>query len=113
MSAFTEKAITDTFIELLNKIETEQYDNIKAAAKLMADAIAVQVLTEHLAAYFKYFDSDYSDLKKLLNMEPLQITILRHGSIADYRAATGRHIPAVNPDRQDIADILRWQRNHR
>ena len=26
-------------IELLNKIETEQYDNIKAAAKLMADAI--------------------------------------------------------------------------
>ena len=26
-------------MELLNKIETEQYDNIKAAAKLMADAI--------------------------------------------------------------------------
>ena len=26
-------------IELLNKIETEQYDNIRAAAKLMADAI--------------------------------------------------------------------------
>ena len=26
-------------IELLEKIETEQYDNIKAAAKLMADAI--------------------------------------------------------------------------
>ena len=26
-------------IELLNKIETEQLDNIKAAAKLMADAI--------------------------------------------------------------------------
>ena len=26
-------------MELLNKIETEQYDNIRAAAKLMADAI--------------------------------------------------------------------------
>ena len=26
-------------MELLNKIETEQYDNIRAAAKLMADTI--------------------------------------------------------------------------
>ena len=78
----------------------------------LADAIAVQVLTEHLAAYFKYFDSDYSDLKKLLDMEPLKITILRHGTIAGYKAATGRHVSAINPDRQDVADILRWQRCH-
>ena len=78
-----------------------------------SDAVTTQILTELLAAYFKYFDSDYSDLKKLLNMEPLEITILRHGSIAGYKAATGRYVPTVNPDRQDVADILRWQYHHR
>ena len=46
-------------------------------------------------------------------MEPLEITILRHGVIGSYKAATGRHVPAINPDRQDVADILRWQYAHR
>ena len=78
-----------------------------------SDAITVQILTELLAAYFKYFDSDYSDLKKLLDMEPLEITILRHGTIDGYKAATGRYVPSINPDRQDVTDILRWQHYHR
>ena len=78
-----------------------------------SDAVTVQILTELLAAYFKYFDSDYSDLKKLLDMEPLEITILRYGTIDSYKAVTGRHVPAINPDRQDVADILRWQYSHR
>lgn len=78
-----------------------------------SDAITVQVLTEHLATYFKYFDSDYSDLKKLLDMEPLEVTVLRHGTIDGYRAATGRHVSPINPDRQDVTDILRWQQSHR
>ena len=77
-----------------------------------SDAITVQILTELLAAYFKYFDSDYSDLKKLLDMEPLEITILRHGTIDSYKATTGRQVPVINPDRQDVADILRWQYYH-
>jgi len=74
-----------------------------------SDAITVQLLTEHMAAYFKYFDSDYSDLKKLLDMEPLEITILKHGTIDSYKAYNDRFVPSMNPDRQVISDILKWQ----
>ena len=64
------------------------------------------VLTEHLSLYFKYFDSDYGDLKKLLNMEPLEITILKYGTIASYEARIGAHVPRINPGMLDIVGIL-------
>ena len=64
------------------------------------------VLTEHLSLYFKHFDSDYGDLKKLLNMEPLEITILRYGTIADYEARIGGRVSRINPGMLDIVGIL-------
>ena len=67
------------------------------------------VLTEHLSLYFKYFDSDYGDLKKLLNMEPLEITLLKHGSIAAYEQRLGEKIPRINPDMMDVTGLLRQQ----
>ena len=30
-----------------------------------------------------------------------------------YVSATGRYVPKINPDRQDIQDIIRWQYTHR
>ncbi len=75
----------------------------------LSEVVVQQVLQEHLAVYFKYFDSDYSDLKKLLNMEPLQITILKYGSIAGYERQTGRRIRRVNPIPLDIAGLLRFE----
>lgn len=73
------------------------------------DAVAKQILQEHLAVYFKYFDSDYGDLKKLLNMDPLQITILRFGTIAGYQREVGRPIQRINPGMLDITGLLRYQ----
>ena len=67
------------------------------------------VLTEHLSLYFKYFDSDYGDLKKLLNMEPLQITILKYGTIAAYEAKIGAKLPRINPGMLDVCGLLRQQ----
>lgn len=67
------------------------------------------VLTEHLSLYFKYFDSDYGDLKKLLNMEPLEITILKYGAIAAYEADLGARIHRINPGMLDIMGLLRRQ----
>lgn len=64
------------------------------------------VLTEHLSLYFKHFDSDYGDLKKLLNMEPLEITILRHGTIAGYEARIGGRVSRISPGMLDIVGIL-------
>ncbi len=73
------------------------------------DALNRQVLTDHLSAYFRYFDSDYSDLKKLLGIEPLQITFLKYGTIAEYRATGKHHISRVNPQDMDLHELLRSQ----
>lgn len=67
------------------------------------------VLTEHLSLYFKYFDSDYGDLKKLLNMEPLEITILKYGTIAAYERRIGERLLRINPGMLDIMGLLKQQ----
>ena len=77
------------------------------------EVVAKSVLTEHLSLYFKYFDSDYGDLKKLLNMEPLQITILKYGTIAAYEQKMGEHLPRINPGMLDIVGLLRQQADGR
>lgn len=68
-----------------------------------------QIITENLSVYFKYFDSDYNDLKKLLGMEPLVITILKYGTIAAYKQDTGRMLPRLNPDSIDVSELVRMQ----
>ena len=65
-----------------------------------------EVLTAHLALYLQHFDSDYGDLKKLLNMEPLQITVLEHGTIAAWQQRHGRKLARINPVDGDMADLL-------
>lgn len=71
-----------------------------------SEVAAKSVLTEHLSLYFKYFDSDYGDLKKLLNMEPLEITILKYGTIAAYEKRMGTRLPRINPGMLDIIGLL-------
>lgn len=63
-----------------------------------SDVVTKQVLTEHLSVYFRYFDSDYKDLKKLLNIEPLQISVLPHGSISSFEQKTGKKLARINAD---------------
>ncbi|MEG1789221.1 MAG: GH3 auxin-responsive promoter family protein [Oscillospiraceae bacterium] len=74
-----------------------------------SDVTKKQVLTEHLSVYFKYFDSDYNDLKKLLGMEPLVITILKYGTISSYQHNTGRTLPRINPETIDVSELQRFQ----
>lgn len=74
-----------------------------------SSAITRQVLMEHLAVYFKSFDSDYSDLKKLLNMEPLNVTVLKFGTIKGYEKHYNRALSRINPDISDISELLRFQ----
>lgn len=79
------------------------------ADAMASDVINRQILTEHLSVYFKYFDSDYNDLKKLLGMEPLVITILKTGTIDGYQHATGRTLPRLNPGTMDLSELLKFQ----
>lgn len=74
-----------------------------------SEVTQIKVLTEHLSVYFKCFDSDYNDLKKLLGIDPLHITVLKCGAISAYRHNTGRTLPRINPGMMDIQELLRLQ----
>ena len=60
-----------------------------------------------VANYFKYLDQDYKDLKKILGMDPLEVTILRCGAFDAFARRFGRPIRRMNPNGQDLADLLR------
>lgn len=69
-------------------------------------AISTDVLRDLLTTYFKYTDQDYRDLKKLLGMDPLRVTVLRTGSFAAYEARHGRRPRQMNPDRYQLDELL-------
>lgn len=77
------------------------------------DITTKQILTEHLALYFRAFDSDYADLKKLLGIEPLVITVLKSGTIEGYQEETDRILPRISPSGADVSALLRYEKNAR
>ena len=74
-----------------------------------AAVLDCQMLQELLSVYFRSYDGDYKDLKRLLGMDPLRITLLKTGTIAHYRQQTGRRVPPVGAPREIVLDILRLQ----
>ncbi len=74
-----------------------------------AAVLDCQMLQELLSVYFRSYDGDYKDLKRLLGMDPLRITLLKTGTIARYRQQTGRRVPPVGAPREIVLDILRLQ----
>ena len=75
----------------------------------LSKAVAVEVLREHLSIYFKYLDSDYKDLKRILGMEPLEITILKIGTFQTYHDKYGA-IRSINPKQHDIQELVKCQK---
>ncbi len=69
-------------------------------------AIDARILEDHLSIYFRYVDDDYNDLKRMLGIDPLQVTILPHGSITAFEATSGEQIGRINPAHQDVVDLL-------
>lgn len=72
-------------------------------------AVSQEILKEHLTIYFKYVDQDYRDLKRILGMDPLEITILRCGTFEIYEAASGKHLRHINPSLHDVHDLVKSQ----
>ena len=65
------------------------------------------VLREHLGVYFKYHDTDYDDLKRMLGIEPLSVTLIPRGTIQKFENKFGRRIRKINATRQDEIELLR------
>ena len=59
--------------------------------------------------YFNYLDNDYDNLKKILGLEPLQITILRSGTFAAYQKRYGQPVVRISPPREQLAALVRLQ----
>lgn len=74
-------------------------------------AVGVQLLRDQLSACFCHYDTDFSDLKKLLGIEPLKITLLPTGIIKKYNARRPYPIRKINPHYREVLDLMRSIKN--
>lgn len=72
-------------------------------------AVSRELLKEHLTIYFKYVDQDYHDLKHILGMDPLEITVLKCGTFSAYEEKTGKPLRHINPSIHDVQEMVRMQ----
>ena len=75
-------------------------------------AVNTQVLRDLLTTYFKYTDQDYRDLKKILGMDPLKVTVLRSGSFAHFEQLHGRVPRQMNPTRLEVEELVNYAGPH-
>ena len=87
------------YLHLYVEINAKDLDN---------SALSCQLLQDHLKAYFKFFDTDYNDLEKMLGIKPLLITTLKTGSLSEYKKKTGFEIDKMNPKTHDVNALLSW-----
>ena len=68
-----------------------------------------EILKDLLSTYFKYIDQDYRDLKKILGMDPLEVTVLRCGTFQAYERRTKKKIRQMSPPYHELSELLRVQ----
>ena len=68
--------------------------------------VTEQILRDHLTIYFRQYDHDYKDLKHMLGIDPLQISLLPAGARESYARQYGHALHRINPPTQDIVDLL-------
>ena len=75
-------------------------------SNLINSAVTIRILQDQLGIYFRYLDQDYEDLKKILGVDPLKITLLKCGTFDSYRSKYGTSIRPMNPETCEITDLL-------
>jgi len=93
------KEFTDNYRPYLHLYVELQRSN------LLNSAISIRILQEQLGIYFRYLDQDYEDLKKILGVDPLKITLLKCGTFELYKQKYGS-IRTMNPESCEINDLL-------
>lgn len=73
---------------------------------LINSAVSLRILHDQLGIYFRYLDQDYEDLKKILGVDPLKITMLKCGTFSAYEKKFGGSIRRMNPDGCEINDLM-------
>ena len=75
-------------------------------SNLINSAISIRILQDQLGIYFRYLDQDYEDLKKILGIDPLKITLLKCGTFDLYKRKYGKEIRSMNPEGCEISDLM-------
>lgn len=75
-------------------------------SNLINSAVSIRILQDQLGIYFRYLDQDYEDLKKILGVDPLKITLLKCGTFEAYERKYNAKIRAMNPENCEINDLL-------
>ena len=73
---------------------------------LINSAVSIRILQDQLGIYFRYLDQDYEDLKKILGIDPLKITMMKCGTFGAFEKKFGAPIRKINPDACEINDLL-------
>lgn len=74
---------------------------------LITGGVSCRIIKEHLSVYFKYLDQDYKDLKKILGMDPLKVTLVRCKTFAVYEEKYGVLPRRVNPPSMEVSQLLK------
>jgi GH3 auxin-responsive promoter len=80
------------------------------AADGISRGLTKDIITEHLTIYLRYLDKDYKDLKALLGIDPLVVTIMPRGTLNQFADVFGRDLRRMNPSPYDIIEILKIAR---
>ncbi|MBR4869443.1 MAG: GH3 auxin-responsive promoter family protein, partial [Oscillospiraceae bacterium] len=75
-------------------------------SNLINSAVSIRILQDQLGIYFRYLDQDYEDLKKILGVDPLKITLLKCGTFASYERKYGAPIRRMNPESCEVNDLV-------
>ncbi len=79
--------------------------------KFTENAVSKEIIKDILSTYFRYIDQDYKDLKRILGMEPLKVTILKCGTFEAYRKLKDEPISRITPPASDLRDLIDLQTN--
>lgn len=120
----TESTITNAIV--LSKLDIENWFAVKRYDEMdrpymnlyvevtpgaaIHGTVVKRIIEEQLGIYFNYLDSDYHDLKRLLGIEPLVVTILPIGTFDAYRRKTGKVLRKMNPSPYDIIEMVNLSR---
>lgn len=67
----------------------------------------IDMIKAQIELNFSYVDQDFKNLRKMLGIEPLTITILPLGTIEAYQKTIHHRLSKVNPNHFDVVEILK------
>lgn len=64
-----------------------------------------EIIKDHLSVYFRYYDQDYSSLKKLIKVDPLKVNVVPSGTFRKFEERNGYRLRRMNPASADVVDF--------